>query len=174
MNDLVEKKENKSLHNYLIVIFAFLLCIGIVLYFCQLYKIEEEEKKRIPVIRGSIREIYKEDLKHYIMDTSMSVVYMCTANEDSCRTFEKSFKKLLQKENYNDEIIYLNLTDLNQEEFVEQFNQEYPYKTSLKTNYPAFVLFEEGKIKSILQGSETKPLTLSKVKSFLELNEIGE
>ena len=169
-----EKKENKALHNYIIVILAFLLCIGVVLYFCRIYKIREEEQRKIPVIRGSVLEIYEEDLKHYVMDTPTTLVYMCTSNSDTCRTFEKSLKKLLQKEDYDNEIVYLNLTDLDQESFVEEFNQEYPYKTKLTVNYPVFVLFEEGKIKNILQGAPNKSLTITKVKTFIELNEIGD
>ena len=168
------KKENKELHNYIIVILTFLLCIGIVLYVCRIYEIKEAEKRKIPVIRGSVLEIYKDDLKHYVMDNPTSLVYMCTANSDTCRTFEKSLKKLLQKEDYDDEIVYLNLTDLDQEAFVEEFNQEFPYKTKLTLNYPAFVLFEEGKVKNILQGTLNKNLTITKVKTFLELNEIGD
>ena len=99
---------------------------------------------------------------------------MCTANDDTCRTFEKSFKKLLQKKDYRNQIIYLNLTDVNQDEFVNEFNRKYSYKVNLTTNYPAFVLFEDGKIKSILQGKNNKSLEISKVKQFLELNEIGD
>ena len=34
--------------------------------------------------------------------------------------------------------------------------------------------FEDGKIDSVLQGKEDKPLTITKVKQFLELNQIGE
>ena len=172
--DSVDKKENKKLQNYLIVLFMFLICIGVVLYISKIYKIQKEEQQKIPILRDVILEIYKDDLEHYVMDNSTSVIYMCTTMENNCQTFEKSFKKLLQKNNYNDEIIYLNLTDLDQEEFVKEFNKEYSYKMELTTNYPAFVLFEDGKIKTILQGNSKKPLTIDKVKNFLELNEIGE
>ena len=39
-------------------------------------------------------------------------------------------------------------------------------------NYPAFVIFKDGKVDSVLQGSSDSEVTLSKVKNFLELNEI--
>ncbi len=167
-------KKNKKLHNYFVVILLFLVCIGLVLYLCELYKVHQEEKMKVPIIRDSLGEIYQKDLDYYIVDNPTSVVYMCTANDDVCRTFEKSFKKLLKKKDYNDEIIYLNLTDLDQEEFVNSFNQKYPYKEDITSHYPVFVLFDDGKVIGILQGTEEKPLTVSKVKNFLELNEIGE
>ena len=78
-----------------------------------------------------------------------------------------------EKKQYS-QLIYLNLTDLNQEEFLNVFNTTYHYKKQLTSYYPAFVFFEDGKVKSILQGTEKNPLTITKVKQFLELNEIGE
>lgn len=170
-------KENNSkriFHNYLILLGIFIVCILFVLYVCEIYKINDAEKKKTPVIDGVLSEIYKEDLEHYIWDNPTAIIYMCTANDDTCRTFERSFKKLLQKKDYRNQIIYLNLTDVNQDEFVNEFNKKYSYKTNLTTNYPAFVLFEDGKIKSILQGKNNKSLEISKVKQFLELNEIGD
>lgn len=173
--EVIENENHKhKIHNYLIVFFIFILCIGLVLYLCQLYKIEKEETERIPIIRDSLREILYSDLDHYILDNPTSVIYMCAANEDSCRTFEKKFKKLLLKKEYSEEIIYLNLTDINKEEFIKSFNEKYPYKSGLKDYYPIFVVFEDGKIKSILQGGIKKELTISKVKVFFELNEIGD
>jgi len=167
-------EKNIKVHNYIILVLLFLACIGLVLYLCKLYEVEREERRKIPIIRESLSEIYPEDLEHYVLDNPTSLIYMCTANDDICRDFEKGFKKLLKKNNYNDAIIYLNLTEANQGEFVNTFNQSYPYKGGITAYYPAFVLFEDGKIKGILQGTETKKLTLSKAKSFLDLNRVGE
>ena len=169
-------KENNSkriFHNYLILLGIFIVCILFVLYVCEIYKINDAEKKKTPVIDGVLLEIYKEDLDHYIWDNPTAIIYMCTANGDVCRNFERDFNKLLKKKQYS-QLIYLNLTDLNQEEFLNVFNTTYHYKKQLTSYYPAFVFFEDGKVKSILQGTEKKPLTITKVKQFLELNEIGE
>ncbi len=170
-----EQEEKKgSLHNYILLIIIFMLCIGIVLYVCQMYKVYDEEQKKTPIIQGELSEIYQEDLDHFILENPTVVLYMCTSNDEICRDFEKSFLKLLKKREYNNEIVYLNLTNQDIDQFIKSFNTTYPNKVKLTKNYPSFVLFEDGKIKSILQGSENKKLTISKVKQFLELNEIGE
>ena len=161
-------------HNYILLTVIVVVFVAFVLYLCQVYKVGQEEKMRIPVISGALQEIYQEDLEHYIMDNPTALIYMCTANDDTCRSFERDFKKLLRKKDYNDSIIYLNLTDVDQDEFVKKFNEMYHYKIKLTTRYPAFVLFEDGKIDSVLQGKEDKPLTITKVKQFLELSQIGE
>lgn len=169
-----EKESNKTLHNYLILITIFIICIGFVLYLCKWYQVYETYQKETPVIRDSLQEIVNDELEHYVVDNPTTVIYMCTATDDVCRSFERDFKKLLKKKNYYDQIVYLNLTDLDQESFVQLFNERYSYKTPLTTHYPAFVLFEDGKITSVLQGNEKRALTVTMVKQFLELNDIGE
>lgn len=170
---LSEKKENNKIRNYVITVLIFIVCCGFILYLCELYKVNEAEKMKIPVIQGYLSEIYSEDLEHYILDNPNTVIYMCVANDENCRTFERDFKKLLKTSEYSDQVIYLNLTDVDQESFLNDFNDKYINKTKLNDKYPAFVLFEDGKVKSILQEKDKK-LDIVKVKHFLELSEIGE
>ena len=171
---VTEENSKNRLKNYLLLILLFVICMWLVVYLCQLYKINDAEKKKIPVIRGNLEEIYESDLEPYILENPTKVIYMCTSNDEVCRNFERDFKKLLKQKDYQNQIVYLNLTDLNQDEFVEKFNAKYNYKIKLTTKYPAFIQFDDGKIKSVLQGKEDKKLTITKVKQFLELNDIGE
>lgn len=170
---LKEEKSNNKVRNYIILFILFIACFGLVLYLRELYKVNEAEQKKIPVIQGYISEIYNDDLEHYIMDNPNGVIYMCIANDENCRVFEREFKKLLKKNEYNDNLVYLNLTDVDQDKFLEEFNGKYIYKVKLSKEYPAFVLFEDGKVKAILQ-EKNKKLDIVKVKHFLELSEIGE
>lgn len=167
-------KNNKKIKKFLILVIVFAVTIGLVLYLCELYKVYESYQKETPVIRDYLQEITSNDLKPYIQENPSSLIYMCTSSDDVCRSFEKDLKKLVSKDELGNEIIYLNLSDVNSLEFVNDFNSSYSYKEDLTTNYPAFVLFEEGKIVKILQGNKEKPLTITRVKHFLELNEIGE
>ncbi len=167
-------KRRKKLQNYILLILLFAASISLVFYLCKLYDVQQEEQKRIPVISGMLQEIYPEDLEHYILDNPQAIVYMCVANDDTCRSYEKSFRKLLKKRENNDSIIYLNLTDVDQDQFIKEFNERYHYKMKLTKKYPAFVVWEEGEIEGVLQGSEKKPLTIRKTTQFLELYEIGE
>lgn len=169
-----KSKEKKKLKNYFILILIFVLGIGITLYLSKLYRVYDEYQKETPVIRGVISEITNEELEHYLMENPTIVIYMCTSSDMLCRNFEKDFKKLIEKENLQEEIIYLNLSDINQDEFINSFNEKYPYRNKLTSKYPALVLFEEGKIRSILQGNSKEKLTIKKAEQFIDLNNIGE
>ena len=87
-----EEKENKKLHNYFLLLLLFAVCVAVVLYICRIYTINKEEQLKIPIIRGYISEIYSEDLEHYVTDNPTTVLYLCVANGDSCRSFERGFK----------------------------------------------------------------------------------
>ena len=166
--------KKKSFKNYVILVVIFLVGMGLTLYLCQWYRVYDDYQKETPVIRNTLLEITYDDLEHYMMENPTTVIYMCTARDEKCRSFEKDFKKLIKREELNDYIVYLNLTDIDQNKFVEEFNNKYNFKVKLTANYPAFVVFEDGNVNSILQSDETKNITVSKVKQFLELNEIGE
>ena len=174
MSNKKAKDEKKSIHNYIVLVVVFLLCASLVLYLCKLYKVYDEYQKETPVIRGTLQEIISDDLEHFVLDNPSALIYVCTSNDNICRDFEKDFKKLINKFELADSIIYLNTTNLDQNQFVNDFNSKYHYKVDLTTNYPAFILFEDGKIINILQGDDKDKLTITEVKHFLKINKIGE
>lgn len=166
--------KQKKVKNYLILTLIFALGIGLTLYICRCYKVYDDYQKQTPIIRGTLSEITSEEMSHYILENPTITIYMCTSSDDVCRQYEKGLKKLVKKKDLSEYIIYLNLSETSQEDFVKEFNETYPYKVKLTTSYPAFVTFEDGKVKYILQGNENEPLTISKTKQYIELNHIGE
>lgn len=167
-------QKNKQVKNYILLAVIFAIGIGITLYICDCYKVYDDYQKQTPVIRGTLSEISNEEISHYIMENPTTTIYMCTSSSDTCRKYEKGLKKLINNTNLAEYIVYLNLSDIDQDQFVEKFNEEYQYKVPLTTSYPAFVTFEDGRIKYILQGSKNNPLTISKTKQYIEINHIGE
>lgn len=167
-------KEKKGLKNYIILIVIFILCWGLTLYLCEWYKVYNDYEKQTPVIRGTLSEITYDDLDHYVVDVPSVIVYICTSYDDNCRNFEKNFKKYVNKNDLNDSIVYLNITNIDKQQFINDFNNKYNYKGKLTGNYPAFVSFKDGKINSVLQTTDGRNISLSKVDSFLDLNNYEE
>ena len=153
-------------------ILIYLQSIFLPIYNC--YSVYNEGKKEVPVIRGVISEITTEDFDHYILENQSALVYICTASDMNCRNFEKDFIKFIKRDNLQDEIIYLNVSNLDADKFVEDFNKKYNYRIPLTKNYPALIMFENGKICGILQGKSDKKITISRTKQFIEMNKIGE
>ena len=169
-----EKKQNKKkLKNYIILVVIFLAAIGLTLYLCKWYNVYDEYQKQTPVIRDTLNELSIEEIDHYVIDNPTAVVYMCTASELKCRNFEKDFKKLIKNENLQEKIVYLNISDVDAQAFYNDFNNKYNYKKELN-HYPALIMFEDGKITRIIQGSDEKELNISQVKQIVETSKIGE
>ncbi len=170
----MEKKIKKiTIKNYLILALIFLGTICLTIYFCRCYSVYNEKMKEVPVIRGVISEITSEELEHYVNDNPNCIVYMCIASDMKCRNFEQDFIKLIKKKNLQEEIVYLNLSNVDQEKFTGAFNDKYKYSVQLTTNYPAIVTFEENKVSNIIQEDDGE-LSITKAKQFIELNRIGE
>lgn len=170
MKDIEKKITIKS---YLILAAIFILTIFLTIYLCKCYQVYSESMKEIPVIRGTLSEITSEELEHYVQENPNCVVYVCTASDQRCREYEEKFKKLIKKQNLQEEIVYLNVSNVEQEEFIKSFNDTYKHKVELNSNYPAILLFEDKAISSILQEKDSE-LSITKTKNFIELNNIGE
>ena len=168
-----EKVEKKKIKNYILLVVIFALAIALTLYFCKWYNVYDEYQKQTPVISDTLTELSNEEIEHYIIDNPTAVIYMCTSSELKCRNFEKDFKKLIKNENLQDKIVYQNLSNLDIDSFYLEFNAKYQYKKELN-NYPAIIVFEDGKVSRILQGTKEKELNISQVKQFVEMSKIGE
>ena len=169
-----EEIQKKSIKNYFILAILFLATIFITLYFCNWYNVYSEYAMETPIIRGTLFELIPDEIDHYIQENPTTVLYLCTSKSLDCRNYESALKKVVEKKELQDSIVYVNLTDVSLSRFTNFFNDSYPYKISLKNNYPAIVMFEEGKVRAILQGENKEKLTISKTKQFIELNKIGE
>jgi hypothetical protein len=166
--------EKGSFKSYLILLFCFVVGIGLCIYVFSWYKVIDNNKKNIPIIRGTLTEINDKELDNYILENSDTVLYLCTSNNVRCRNYEKDFKKIINSKSLKDYIVYVNLTGIDQVKFVKRFNEKYSYKTSLKTSYPALIVFEDGEIVDLIEYSKENKLTSKKTIEFLENNKVGE
>ena len=170
----MKKTEGKNyFKNYMILIGMCVLIAGITIYMCNCYNVYHEYQKQTPVIRGYLSEITTQELDNFIQENPTTTLYLCTSSADVCRNYEKKFIKIINQEELND-IVYLNIKEDEAETFPEVFNNKYSFKVSLKSNYPAFITFEEGKVRYILQGTEKEELTISKTRQYFELKKVGE
>lgn len=173
-------KKNKnterkiSIKNYFILILIFTLGIIVTLYLCNVYKVYEESKRQIPIIRGTLSEIKPDELEHYISENPTAIIYMCVASDETCRNYEKDLRKLVKREELQEKLVYLNLSEINSKEFIESLNSKYKYKVKMTEKYPIIVMFEDGQITNILQSKDNEKLSITKTQQFIDIHMIGE
>ena len=174
---LQNKKENKEERkitpkNYAILALIFIVATIISLYLANVYTVYQESKLEIPVIGDTLSEITSEELEHYISENPATLLYICTASDQKCRSYEKDFKKLIDREELQEYIVYLNLKPEERESFTENFNNQYSKRLKLTTNYPAIVALDEGKVIHLLQPKEKEKLTITKTQQFIDIHNI--
>lgn len=167
-------KKPVETKNIVLLILLFLISIGLTLYFCRWYQVIDQNKKSVPIIRGTLSEITNKELDDYLLENPTSIIYLCTSDSQQCRNYEKDVKAYFVNSGLSESIIYVNLTNIDQTKFIKKFNQKYHYKTKLSTNYPAIIYFADGEIKDMIQGKRGNTLTLNRTKEFFKNNEIGE
>ena len=74
----------------------------------------------------------------YLVENKEAIVYVSVLNDEKIRMFENKFKNLIIKNDLNNKVLYLNLTN----ESVE-INKKY---LSNLSEVPTLIIFDEGKV----------------------------
>ena len=167
-------KKKIGTKNYILLILLFLAGIALTLYLCKWYQVIDQNKKSVPIIRGTLSEITDQELDDYLLENPTSIIYLCTSDSQQCRNYEKDVRNYFVNSGLSETIIYINLTNIDQTKFIKKFNQKHHYKVKLSTNYPAIIYFADGEIKDMIQGKKGNTLTLNRTKDFFKSNEFGE
>ncbi len=151
--------------NYVICFFLFLIVIVASLI---IYVINNDQKKysnKVPVLRGKVLELNVDAIDEYLNENDDVLLYLGVANDSNSRTLEEKMLPLIEDGKLN--IIYLNITDVNNKRnFIKSFNKKYGSNLILK-KYPALIYIKEEKIYEMIQRDD-KELTIMDVKQFMK------
>ena len=67
--------------NYLILLIIFTSTILLSLYLGYDYKKMVDTNRLVPVLKGLVPEIYKEELEHFSLENPDAVLYICAADD---------------------------------------------------------------------------------------------
>lgn len=168
-----EKEKTKKLFiNYIYLLIIFAITITAVLGIRNWYLNKKEYELSIPVIRDALlHEVNENELINYINENPDTVLYMCAASDTSCREFETEFKELIKEKSLESTITYLNLSNLDTNEkikdFFDYFNDTFQYER-IVNDYPALILYKNGEIVQIANGTEDEKLTVNQARYFIE------
>ncbi len=165
----IEKKDRFIRYLELVLIFA--LTIVFMLGLRIFYLNDQNYQKTIPIMRDVLFEIRASEVENFVNEKQDAILYVGTSANDASRTFEKDFKPYVEENHLEDVITYLNLSDANVDDFYTTFNNQYNYSTSW--SYPAFIVFEDGKVKNILASTKSKTFDINEVDWFLRDNGLG-
>lgn len=165
-----KKKDIIPVSNYVKLILVIIVVVLGVFALRNIYLSNEDYNNSIPVIRDSVvREINSKEVYNYVREDNDAIIYVGVADNKLCRKYEEELKKIIKKYFLEEEITYLNLTDLKStKSFIKEFNKFYDSKLK---DYPSIIIFKDGKVVDIFTVSDENNM-YQKTIDFLLDNEI--
>ena len=111
------------LKNYFILGIILVASIFIVLYINKLYL---STKNNDNILNGFIKEIKTQEIDNYIIENPNFIIYLGYKNNDN-KSFEKKFKKLVTKYDLQKDIVFIDISQFNDETF-NKFCKKYADK----------------------------------------------
>lgn len=144
-----------------------------------------QENKKLKVTNNDLKvekEILTNNLESYELLNSMTVdnfedrvnskqnlfVYISNRECSDCSTFSKSLKDEIESSNIKNSLYLVDIQKLHQDkDNWLKFKKRYNIQQT-----PAFLLFEEGKVKSVIQWDENKGLSSESFHDWIDVNKL--
>lgn len=165
-----EKREIKK-KNYFILLFICLLTIAIAIGIRNQYIAYQNYQLTKSALKGKINEVSEEELYAYIAAHPDAILFVQVNEDANSRKLGKKLYKELENKDLLDEAVYINIGNLDKNNFYKDFNEYYSSSKKLN-NYPAVVLFKDGKLLDLVQREGNSYLYISSVDQLLDIYEI--
>lgn len=142
----MKKEKEIPLKNYIILSIVLILTIVVVIYFFLWKNTYEKSKLQTPILDDYLLVINYNELNNYLVENKDAIIYVSKLNNENIRLFENKFKNIINKNNLNNKILYLDLTEeLNKKSIVNELNKKYGKEM---TKIPSIIIIKDGKISS--------------------------
>lgn len=160
----MKKEREIAFKNYIILALVLIITIIGVIYFFMWYSSKEKSKLELPILDDYIMPINYNELNDYIVENKDAVIYTSVLNDINIRLFENKFKNVIVKNNLNNSILYLDLTDEIKDNNV-LLNMEKKYGT--KVDIPSVMVFRDGVLIDVYNIKEDN-YNIKKLEKYLE------
>ncbi len=171
------KDTNKKIpiKNYIILGSIVVIALLVSMYLFSWYRQYTDNKVNQPIITDTLREVEYNNLNTVLKERDVLIMYMCTTDEDICRSFEKKFSSFVKDNNLTEEIVYLNLGySSDNSGLLDKVYSKYKSDDLVKKvySYPTLLIFNQGKIVDVLSSNGKNKITIDQVEDFLESYEL--
>lgn len=129
----------------------------------------EKSKLQTPILDDYLLVINYNELNNYLVENKDAIIYVSKLNDESIRLFENKFKNIINKNNLNNKILYLDLTEeLKENNIVKEINKKYGKEM---TEVPTIVIIKDGKISSSYNIKENK-YNIKLLEKYLEKEDV--
>ena len=143
------KKSNKNVssRNYFIVMVVSVLIIVVVLYARTFYLNYKNNKVNVSVFNDQkINQINSDDFDFALSEISSEIIlYVIYTGSSEIRNMESKLYKEIEKKNLTDKIIYWDVTNSKNSEYIETLRKRFPEIKDQINSAPLFIYIKDGK-----------------------------
>lgn len=170
--ELKEEVRKIRPKNYLILGAIFLVTLALVFLLRYWYISYQNYKLSIPVLKDTLMEITHDELDHYITANPDAVIYIEVSEDENSREVAKDLKEVIKERNLANKVVYLNISSIEDKDaFFTDFSKKY-LKEDVLTNYPALVLFLDGKIDAYVSKTNRQKLNIGDIAQIFDQYEL--
>jgi len=159
------KKNNIPLKNYFILLLIVLGTILLVFYLRSWYNASIEYYQNNSIMSEYLSELKSEEINSFIIDNPDIIIYYASAKDTNIKSFEKSFKKLMEQYEIKDDIVYIDSSKQENVDFISKLNDVSDKKIN-QINIPNLIYIKDGKVNKVLYSNETE-INKRDVQNFL-------
>lgn len=165
----MKKEKEIPLKNYILLSIVLILTIVVVIYFFLWKNTYEKSKLQTPILDDYLLVINYNELNNYLVENKDAIIYVSKLNNENIRLFENKFKNIINKNNLNNKILYLDLTEeLKENNIVKEINKKYGKEM---TEIPSIIIIKDGKISSSYNIKENK-YNIKLLEKYLEKEDV--
>ncbi|MBQ7141334.1 MAG: hypothetical protein IJO32_07530 [Bacilli bacterium] len=151
--------------NYIIYGIIVAVTLVLVFYSNEWYKVYKQNELENSYIANYIKEVNYLEFQNYVLENPNLIVYIGEKNSEKCVNFEKKLYKVIKENNLEDEIIFLNVsnvTDLN------QILRDYKLTTlNSNLNIPSIAILNNSKFSDILNSDDKNEIRTDEIAQLL-------
>lgn len=165
----MKKEKEIPLKNYILLSIVLILTIVVVINLFLWKNTYEKSKLQTPILDDYLLVINYNELNNYLVENKDAIIYVSKLNDESIRLFENKFKNIINKNNLNNKILYLDLTEeLKENNIVKEINKKYGKEM---TEVPTIVIIKDGKISSSYNIKENN-YSIKLLEKYLEKEDV--
>jgi len=161
-----EKKGDKPIKNYIILL---LICLGVILitiYICKWIKIYKDEELNKSPLTDKVNEISLLELKETIAETSEAIIYFGYTMDEEVYSLEEKLAHEIDKRNLKEYVYYINVKDyIENDEYKSIIVKTIPDLEGKDLSAPMIMYVKRG-IPIKLMTSSKKLMTINDFKSL--------
>lgn len=152
--------------NYIIYGIIVVVTLALVFYANEWYKAYKQNELENSYIADYVKEVNYPEFQNYILENPDLIVYVGEKNSTKCVSFEKIFHDVIKEYNLEDEVIFLNVSDINN---IKEITDVYNIK-SLNTslNIPSIAILKNSKFNDILNSNDDNEIRSDEIIQLLE------